>query len=108
MYLFCRLFETHQDSLVKQALGCRLIDEFLTLLDSALPEVSSPSGCKALIVKAIKAMQVSLVYGEEISAILKQSKVWAQYAQQKHDLFLNDTPNAGMFILQDTQIDFGS
>ena len=45
------------------------------MLDSPLPQVQSPSGCKALIVKAVKAMQCSLVYGEQISAILKQSQV---------------------------------
>ena len=92
---FNSLFEAHHDSLVKQALDCGLIGEFLTLLDSPLPEVSSPSGCKALIVKAVKAMQCSLVYGEEITAQLKQSPVWTQYAQQKHDLFLTDRQNAG-------------
>ena len=45
------------------------------MLDSPLPQVQSPAGCKALIVKAVKAMQCSLVYGEQISAILKQSQV---------------------------------
>jgi len=92
---FYSLFETHHDSLVKQALSCGLVKEFLQLLDSPLPEVSSPSACKALIVKAVKALQVSLAYGEEISSLLKASKVWAQYAQQKHDLFLADRQNAG-------------
>ena len=56
---FYSLFETHHDSLVKQALSCGLVKEFLELLDSPLPEVSSPSACKALIVKAVKALQVS-------------------------------------------------
>jgi len=92
---FYSLFEAHHDSLVKQALTCGLIQELLSLLDSALPEVSSPSGCKALIVKTLKAMQVSLAFGDDVSALLNKSKVWAQYAQQKHDLFLTDRQNAG-------------
>lgn len=97
LYSICEtlnsLFERHHDNLVKQALECDLLKEFLTLLDSPLQEVPSPSGCKALIVKAVKAMQCSLVYGEEISAILKDSQVWQQYAQQKHDLFLTARAN---------------
>ena len=72
---FSSLFERHHDNLVKQALDCDLLKEFLAMLDSPLPQVQSPSGCKALIVKAVKAMQCSLVYGEQISAILKQSQV---------------------------------
>ena len=99
LYSICEtfncLFEAHHDSLVRQALSCGLINDFLTLLDSPLPEVASPSGCKALIVKAVKAMQCSLVFGDEITGILKQSSVWTQYAQQKHDLFLTDRQNAG-------------
>jgi len=89
------LFERHHDNLVKQALECDLLNEFLSILDSPLQEVESPSGCKALIVKAVKAMQCSLLYGEQISAILKDSQVWQQYAQQKHDLFLTDRTNLG-------------
>ena len=58
-----------------QALECDLLNEFLSILDSPLQEVESPSACKALIVKAVKAMQCSLMYGEQISAILKDSQV---------------------------------
>lgn len=92
---FNSLFEAHHDTLVKQAIDSKLIEEFLKMLDSPLAEVSSPSGCKALIVKAVKAMQCSLVYGDEITSMLKQSQVWLQYAQQKHDLFLTDRTTAG-------------
>ena len=58
-----------------QALECDLLNEFLSILDSPLQEVESPAGCKALIVKAVKAMQCSLLYGEQISTILKDSQV---------------------------------
>lgn len=95
MRSFQQPFERHHDNLVKQALNCDLLKEFLAMLDSPLPQVQIPSGCKALIVKAVKAMQCSLVYGEQISAILKQSQVWQQYAQQKHDLFIDDRSTAG-------------
>ena len=67
----------------------------LALLDSPLRDVSSPSATKALIVKALKAMTHSLLHGEEVTAQLKANPVWAQYEQQKHDLFLPDRPNAG-------------
>lgn len=67
----------------------------MALLDSPLPQVPSPSGCKALIVKALKAMERSLAFGDEVGSLLKQSTVWNQYAAQKHDLFLTDRTTAG-------------
>merc|ERR1711894_116156 len=83
LYIICEtlnsLFERHHDNLVKQALECDLLNEFLSILDSPLQEVESPSACKALIVKAVKAMQCSLLYGEQISAILKESQVSISY-----------------------------
>jgi len=99
LYIICEtlnsLFERHHDNLVKQALECDLLNEFLSILDSPLQEVESPSACKALIVKAVKAMQCSLMYGEQISAILKDSQVWQQYATQKHDLFIDHRQTGG-------------
>ncbi len=40
------------------------------------------------VVNALKALQRSLVYGEEVSRLLQASPVWAQYEQQRHDLFI--------------------
>ena len=31
----------------------------------------------------------------QVTALLEQSKIWAQYRDQKHDLFLENTPVAG-------------
>ncbi len=48
------------------------------------------------VVNALKALQRSLVYGEEVSRLLQASPVWAQYEQQRHDLFIqvSHTENA--------------
>jgi DnaJ family protein C protein 13 len=40
------------------------------------------------VVNALKALQRSLVYGEDVSRLLQASPVWAQYEQQRHDLFI--------------------
>jgi hypothetical protein len=40
------------------------------------------------VVNALKALQRSLVYGEEVSRLLQASPVWSQYEQQRHDLFI--------------------
>lgn len=50
---------------------------------------------KAQIVKALKAMQMSLQHGEEVSSVLNESRVWAEYKDQKHDLFITNAPIAG-------------
>jgi hypothetical protein len=44
------------------------------------------------VVNALKALQRSLVYGEEVSRLLQASPVWAQYEQQRHDLFIQVSP----------------
>ena len=81
---FARIFSGHHDSLVKQALECKLVEELLSFLDSPVPDPET----RALIVKALKSMEASLTYGEKVSALLKASPVWSQYAQQRHDLFI--------------------
>jgi len=78
-----------------QALYCNLVQDLLALLESPLRDQVSPSGTKALIVKALKDMQCSLIHGEEINNLLKSSPVWSQYESQKHDLFLPDYQTAG-------------
>ena len=77
-----------------QALECDLLNEFLSILDSPLQEVESPAGCKALIVKAVKAMQCSLLYGEQISTILKDSQVSVKfYENSEENYYINTTEN---------------
>ena len=71
-----------------QALECDLLNEFLSILDSPLQEVESPAGCKALIVKAVKAMQCSLLYGEQISTILKDSQVSVKLYENSNENYI--------------------
>ena len=49
---------------------------------------------KAQIVKALKAMTTSFLLGEKVSAILEKSTVWAEYKDQRHDLFISNTPTS--------------
>jgi DnaJ family protein C protein 13 len=72
-----------------------MISYLLGLLDRGLEILDSPAATKAQIVKALKAMLKSLAYGEEVNGILEKSTVWKDYKDQKHDLFISNTPVAG-------------
>ena len=63
----------------------------LGLLDSRLEYVDSPSAVKALIVAALKGMTHNLTYGERVTHQLLQHPVWAEFKDQRHDLFITDT-----------------
>jgi len=82
---FNRMFSSNHDSLVSQALSCALIEDFLNILGARLDNIANPSACKAHVVQAIKAMQRSLVYGDQVSGQLSKSTVWAQDEKQNHD-----------------------
>jgi hypothetical protein len=43
------------------------------------------------VVNALKSLERSLVYGEEVTRLLQASPVWSQYEQQRHDLFIQVT-----------------
>lgn len=88
---FNRMFSSNHDSLVSQALGCALISDFLKILGARLENIPNPSACKAHVVKALKAMQRSLVYGDKVSEQLSGSTIWAQYEKQDHSLFIEDS-----------------
>eukprot|EP00794_Sanderia_malayensis_P017835 gene17835-19618_t len=90
-----RMFEKVLSDLVAQAIRVELIQYLITLLDTHLTDVKNPSGCKAQIVKALKAMCRDLNYGEQVSGILESSQVWSSYRDQKHDLFISDSSHAG-------------
>lgn len=90
-----RLFSSNQDPLVKQALDVDLVPFLLELLEGRLEVPDNPAKTKAQIVKALKSMSKSLLYGDRVSAILEKSAVWADYKDQKHDLFISNTPIAG-------------
>lgn len=90
-----RLFSNNQEQLVKQALDVDLVPFLLTLLEGRLELIENPSMTKAQIVKALKSMCRSLLYGEKVTTILEKSTVWAEYRDQRHDLFISSTPMAG-------------
>ena len=52
------------------------------------------------VVNALKSLQRSLVYGDQVSSLLQASSTWAQYESQKHDLFIEDKPVAGYLTSQ--------
>ena len=54
-------------------------------MGARLDNIANPSACKAHVVQAIKAMQLSLVYGDQVSGQLSKSTEWAQYEKQNHD-----------------------
>ncbi|XP_066599154.1 dnaJ homolog subfamily C member 13 isoform X2 [Prorops nasuta] len=90
-----RLFATNEDRLIKQALEADMVPFLLNILEGRLDIPDNPGTTKAQIVKALKAMAKSLLLGEKVNAILEQSGVWSQYKDQRHDLFISNTVNAG-------------
>lgn len=52
---------------LSQALKVGMIEMLVHLLETGLESLDNPAATKAQIVKAIKAMQRSLKYGEEVS-----------------------------------------
>ena len=55
--------------LFNQALSAELIPFLLKLLDSGIEGLENPAATKAQIVKALKAMQKSLVHGEKVGQV---------------------------------------
>lgn len=90
-----KMFDKGEEDLVQQALKTEMVQYLLKLLEAGLEALDNPASTKAQIVKALKAMQRSLQYGEQINAILDASPVWRDYKDQRHDLFISDTQIAG-------------
>lgn len=90
-----RLFSGSQDQLVKQALDADFVQFLLNLLEARLDLIENPAMTKAQIVKALKSMTRSLMYGDKVNSILDKSSIWLEYKDQKHDLFISNTPIAG-------------
>ncbi|XP_072378328.1 dnaJ homolog subfamily C member 13 [Diabrotica undecimpunctata] len=90
-----RLFSSNQDQLIKQALDVEFVQFLLTLLEARLELIDNPAMTKAQIVKALKSMTRSLMYGEKVTSILEKSSIWSEYKDQKHDLFISSTPISG-------------
>nr|XP_014352446.1 PREDICTED: dnaJ homolog subfamily C member 13 [Latimeria chalumnae] len=91
-----RMFQKEQTDLVAQALKADLVPYLLRLLEGAgLENLENPAATKAQIVKALKSMNRSLHYGEQVNEILSRSSVWSAFKDQKHDLFISDSQTAG-------------
>jgi len=90
-----RLFSTNEDRLIKQALDAEMVPYLLNILEGRLDIVENPATTKAQIVKALKAMTKSLLLGEKVNAILEKSSVWAEYKDQRHDLFISNNTSSG-------------
>jgi DnaJ family protein C protein 13 len=88
-----KMFKVDDEELVLKAINCELVPFLLKLLDAG--QSAHTSSTKALIVEVLKAMKESQTYGEQINAMLEKSDVWAEFRDQKHDLFINNTPIAG-------------
>lgn len=90
-----KMFDKGEEELVQQALKTEMVQYLLKLLEAGLEALDNPASTKAQIVKALKAMQRSLQYGEQINSILDASHIWRDYKDQRHDLFISDNQIAG-------------
>ncbi|KFB50438.1 AGAP005771-PA-like protein [Anopheles sinensis] len=93
-----RLFKCQHDSLIRQSLECQLIPYLLALLDSRFELATNPAMVKAQIVAALKAMSANLTYGDRVTHLLNQNPIWAEYRDQRHDLFITDTDVRGYLM----------
>uniref|UniRef100_T1GGD6 Uncharacterized protein n=1 Tax=Megaselia scalaris TaxID=36166 RepID=T1GGD6_MEGSC len=55
-------------------------------------------GCEGTIVSALKAMTHNLNYGERVSQVLLKHPAWAEFKDQRHDLFIKDTSNVRGYL----------
>ncbi|XP_018647306.1 endosomal trafficking protein, putative [Schistosoma mansoni] len=93
--LFC-LFDTqYSDPLIEQALKHDLIGFILRMLQNGFPSsVREPGQTRAYLIKALKAMQYSAVYGAKVTSILETYPNWADYRDQGHSLFISNVPQS--------------
>lgn len=81
------------EDLMQQAVDAKLVPYLLGLLEKKLE--GNESAVKAQIVQVLKAMCLSLQHGTQVNEQLEKSEVWAEYKDQKHDLFISDTQTSG-------------
>ena len=72
-----------------------MVGQLLQLLEGKLEGVPPSGQTIAQAVAALKAMARSSPHGERVRAALAACPAWQQYANQRHDLFIADTPFAG-------------
>ncbi|KAK7873572.1 hypothetical protein R5R35_009276 [Gryllus longicercus] len=90
-----RLFSANQDQLIKQALEAEMVNYLLGLLEGRLEALENPALTKAQIVKALKSMTRNQLHGDKVLAVLEKSSIWAEYKDQRHDLFITNSTVSG-------------
>lgn len=70
-----------------------MIKFLLNLLEQPMEKIESPGSVKAQIVEAIKAMLNSLQHLTQVEGLLNQSRIWRDYKDQNHDLFIEKPKN---------------
>lgn len=81
-------FASLNDRIVQQALESDFITFLLKLLES-----NQSAQTRALIVKTLKSMTTNYIYGQQVETILSKSKIWVDYSDQRHDLFISNEPS---------------
>lgn len=81
-------FSPVNDHIVQQALEANFITYLLDLLNSI-----QSAQTRAVIVKVLKSMTKNQTYGQQVETILGKSKIWLEYCDQKHDLFISNEPS---------------
>lgn len=82
------LMKRNTGELAMQMLNCGMVQYLLEVLDSSMNGVSNAQAARAEIVDALKSAILDLKVGQRISEILDKSPIWAQFKDQRHDLFL--------------------
>lgn len=82
------LMKRNTGELALQMLNCGMVPYLLDVLDSSMNGVSNGAAARAEIVDALKSAILDLKVGQKIAEILEKSPVWAQFKDQRHDLFL--------------------
>jgi len=78
--------------LAEQMLSTGIISHLLEILASNNQQsVNNPAAAKSEIVDALKSCCQEIKYGNKIAELLRASPIWAQYKDQRHDLFLPTT-----------------
>lgn len=81
-------FSSQNDRIVQQALEVNFVSHLLDVLRD-----NTCAQSRALIVKVLKSMTNNMTYGKQIETVLNKSKVWSEYSDQRHDLFITSEPS---------------
>ncbi|CAI5438006.1 unnamed protein product [Caenorhabditis angaria] len=82
------LMKRNTGELAAQMLNCGMVQYLLEVLDSSMNGVTNAQAARAEIVDALKSAILDLKVGQKIGEILDKSPIWAQFKDQRHDLFL--------------------